>query len=231
MSGNLLARLTAFGVMTTQEFKQHGRELFGSEPPAYSHRFLEGRLVYQIQKLVYDGLRPEIMQRSNVLSQQLEDGQIDVHRKRTGHDRSIADMRLIREWQGVEHTGIQDGRSYKLLPAVVWAIAGMRWNGWTYFGLQAEGCGYSGGALERSALKRLQMGSDNQLQLTVDSCGRHKVEIWASSQELSESPPSPAGSRRFGGAHGPSVHVVAAPCRKASAAGLLGCPAVRRELP
>lgn len=109
MSGNVLARLTALRVMTIQKFKQHWRELFGSEPLAYRHRFLASRMAYQIQELAYDRLRSETMQRSKVLSQQLDDGQIDVHRKHTGHDRSIADMRLIREWQGVEHTVIQGG--------------------------------------------------------------------------------------------------------------------------
>lgn len=142
MGGNVLARLTALRVITIQQFKQHWRELFGSEPLASSHCFLASRLAYQIQKFAYDGLRSETMQRSKVLSQQLDDGQIDVHRKHNDHDRSIADMRLIREWQGVEHTVIQDGyewqcRSYKSLSAV-WAIAGTRWNGWTFFGLQSQ---------------------------------------------------------------------------------------------
>jgi hypothetical protein len=58
--------------------------------------------------------------------------------------------------------------------------------------------GFSGGTLERPALKRIQMGRDNQRQLTVDGSDRHKLGILASSQELSESPPSPAGSRRLG---------------------------------
>ncbi len=154
MSGNVLARLTALGVMTIQDFKQHWHDLFNSERPAYSDRFLESQLAYQIQELAYDRLRPETMQRLEALSQQLDGSWFDVHGKRADHDRSISGMRLIREWQGDEHT------------------------------------------------------------VKVDHCGRHKLGILASSQELSESPPSPAGFRRFGGAHGPFVHAVAAPCRE-----------------
>ena len=53
-------------------------------------------------------------------------------------NRPIAGTRLIREWQGVEHsvTVIGDGfeyqgRPYKSLSAVARAITGTRWNGWS----------------------------------------------------------------------------------------------------
>jgi hypothetical protein len=48
--------MTALGLMRTQNLKQHWCELFGSEPSAYSHRFFESLLTYQIQKLAYNGL-------------------------------------------------------------------------------------------------------------------------------------------------------------------------------
>lgn len=41
--------------------------------------------------------------------------------------------------------------------------------------------GFSDDTLERPGLKRLEMGSDNQLQLKVDRSVRHKIEIWVSS--------------------------------------------------
>ena len=50
----------------------------------------------------------------------------------------IAGTRLIREWQGVEHTvtvladGYEwQGRPYRSLSAIARAITGTRWNGWS----------------------------------------------------------------------------------------------------
>ncbi len=66
-------------------------------------------------------------------------------KKPAANDRPIAGTRLIREWQGVEHTVTvtQDGydwqgRPYKSLSAVARAITGTRWNGWTFFGLKSQ---------------------------------------------------------------------------------------------
>ena len=143
MSDSVLARVAALREMATPELKQHWRELFGSEPPAYNRRFLESRLGYRIQELAYGGLKPETVQRLEALGEQLDGGKIDVRRKRADQDRPIAGTRLIREWQGVEHTVTvtQDGydwqgRPYKSLSAVARAITGTRWNGWTFFGIK-----------------------------------------------------------------------------------------------
>jgi len=53
--------------------------------------------------------------------------------------------KLIREWQGVEHTvtvladGYEwQGRPYRSLSAVARAITGTRWNGWIFFGLKSR---------------------------------------------------------------------------------------------
>ena len=63
-------------------------------------------------------------------------------------DRPIAGTRLIREWQGVEHTvtvlddGYEyQGRPYKSLSAIARAITGTRWNGWVFFGVRRSGAG------------------------------------------------------------------------------------------
>ena len=55
----------------------------------------------------------------------------------------VVGPRLIREWNGVEHTitvlrdGFEwQGRPYKSLSAIARAIAGSRWNGWVFFGLK-----------------------------------------------------------------------------------------------
>ncbi|UWQ36582.1 DUF2924 domain-containing protein [Leisingera aquaemixtae] len=136
------ARLAALKTMKTPELKQQWRELFDSEPPPFSRRFLESRLAYRIQELAYGGLKPEIVKRLESLGEQLDGG--DRKKSRTRADLTpIVGTRLIREWQGIEHvvTVTADGfdwqgRPYKSLSAIARAITGTRWNGWVFFGLK-----------------------------------------------------------------------------------------------
>jgi hypothetical protein len=79
---------------------------------------------------------------SEQLGEQLDGGNIAVRRVR-GSDRPIAGTRLLRAYQGVEHTVtvLQDGyewqgRPYKSLSAIARAITGTRWNGLVFFGLK-----------------------------------------------------------------------------------------------
>jgi hypothetical protein len=55
----------------------------------------------------------------------------------------VAGTRLVREWDGAEHTTIVlrdgfefEGRKYKSLSAIARHITGMRWNGYRFFGLR-----------------------------------------------------------------------------------------------
>ena len=59
--------------------------------------------------------------------------------------RPIAGTRLVRHWQGVEHTvtvmndGFEfEGRPYTSLSAIARAITGTRWNGLVFFGLKSQ---------------------------------------------------------------------------------------------
>ena len=61
------------------------------------------------------------------------------------HDKPVTGTRLVRNYQGVDHTvtvkadGYEwEGRPYKSLSAIARAITGTRWNGWTFFGLQSR---------------------------------------------------------------------------------------------
>ena len=67
-------------------------------------------------------------------------------RRVRGSDIPIAGTRLIREYQGVEHTvtvmadGYEwQGRPYKSLSAIARHITGTRWNGLLFFGLRSRG--------------------------------------------------------------------------------------------
>jgi hypothetical protein len=144
MTDTVLARLAGLKTTPTRDLKQQWRDLFETEPPPYNRRFLESRLAYRIQELAYGGLKPETIERLEVLAEQFDSGDATKRRMRMD-DRPIAGTRLIREWQGVEHcVTVRDsdyeyeGRPYKSLSAVARAIAGTRWNGWIFFGLKNQ---------------------------------------------------------------------------------------------
>ena len=147
MTDSVLARLTALKSAPTPALRATWRQLFESEPPRYNRRFLESRLAYRIQELEYGGLKPATVARLEALGEQLDGGKIDVRRRRAD-DRPIVGTRLIREYQGVEHSvttlpdGFEfEGRLYKSLSAIARAITGTRWNGLVFFGVRRSGAG------------------------------------------------------------------------------------------
>ena len=139
----VLARLAALKTATTPDLKQQWRVLFAAEPPPYNRHFLESRLAYRVQELAYGGLKPETIKRLEALGEQLDGGNITTRRIR--HDaRPMAGTRLIREYQGVQHSvTVRDddyeyqGRPYKSLSAIARAITGTRWNGLVFFALKS----------------------------------------------------------------------------------------------
>jgi hypothetical protein len=144
MTDAVLAKLVALKTTPTPKLKEQWRELFDTEPPPYNRRFLEHRLAYRIQELAYGGLKPETIKRLEALAEDLDGGD-PTRRRQPAKDRPIAGMRLIREWQGVEHcVTVRDddfeyqGRPYKSLSAVARAITGTQWNGLIFFGLKNQ---------------------------------------------------------------------------------------------
>jgi hypothetical protein len=143
MSNSVLAQIGALKSMPVTALKTRWRELFDTDPPPYNRRFLESRLAYRIQELAYGGLKPDTIERLAALAEQV-DGKA-MRRARSAQDRPIAGTRLIREWQGVEHSvTVRDdgyeyqGRPYKSLSAIARLITGTRWNGWIFFGLKNQ---------------------------------------------------------------------------------------------
>jgi hypothetical protein len=142
---SVLPRLAALPTADIVDLKQQWRELCGTEPPPYNRKFLESRLAYRIQELAYGGLKPETVARLEALGDQLDGGNMVLRRIRAGEDRPVAGTRLVREFQGVEHTvtvlpdGYEyEGRPYRSLSSIARAITGTRWNGWTFFGLKNQ---------------------------------------------------------------------------------------------
>jgi Protein of unknown function (DUF2924) len=143
MSTSVLAQIGALKSMDAKALKARWRELFDTEPPPYNRRFLESRLAYRIQELAYGGLKPETVERLAALAAQV--GGKGARRGRIAQERPIAGTRLLREWQGVEHSvtvrdnGFEyEGRPYKSLSAIARLITGTRWNGWVFFGLKNQ---------------------------------------------------------------------------------------------
>jgi hypothetical protein len=143
MSTSVLAQIAALKSMHAKALKARWRELFDTEPPPYNRRFLESRLAYRIQDLAYGGLKAETVERLAALAEQI--GGKGTRPARSAQERPIAGTRLVREWQGVEHSvTVRDdgyeyqGRPYKSLSAVARLITGTRWNGWIFFGLKNQ---------------------------------------------------------------------------------------------
>ena len=141
---SVLAQIAELKTLSITDVKTKWRTLFGTEPPLYNRRFLESRLTYRIQELAYGGLKPETLKRLEQLGEELDGGRMEV-RKRSANLLPIAGTRLLREWQGVEHTvTITDkgfdylGQPYTSLSAIARRITGTRWNGWTFFGLKNQ---------------------------------------------------------------------------------------------
>lgn len=144
MTYSLPAQLHSLKTMTVSELKSRWRTLFETEPPPYNRAFLESRLVYRIQELAIGGLSPQTVKRLEALSNELDAGKAST-RKAFATDRPIAGTRLVREWQGVEHTvtvlveGFEyQGKPYKALSPIAKAITGSNWNGKVFFGLKSQ---------------------------------------------------------------------------------------------
>ncbi len=138
----VLARLSALKGKSVKELKADWQALYGEPAPNNSRIFLEIRLGYRIQELTLGGIDRETRRMLDLLADEVEGL---AHRKNQIADprNPVAGTRLVREWNGVEHTvtvladGFEwQGRKYKSLSAIARDITGTRWNGYRYFGLR-----------------------------------------------------------------------------------------------
>ena len=145
MTDSVLASIAALASMPTPALKERWRELFQSDPPPFNRHFLVSRLTYRIQELAYGGVTPTVTTRLEAIAADEKYVEREAAQKRIV-DRPVVGTKLVREWQGVEHTvtvterGFEyRGRPFKSLSAVANAITGTRWSGPTFFGLRAQG--------------------------------------------------------------------------------------------
>lgn len=144
VSGALFRRLLALKDMTMPELKQEWHRLFETPPPAFNRANLEARLAYRIQELSLGGLSNKTILRLRDLGERLDGGDVMVRKTRVDAGPAPG-TQLIRDWQGTEQvvnvtcTGFEwNGRPYKSLSSVAFAITGTRWNGWVFFGLKRQ---------------------------------------------------------------------------------------------
>lgn len=146
MTNTVAAQVTALPNKEMIELKEMWRDLYGSEPPRYNKTHLVKRLAYRIQELAYGGLSAQTVKRLDALADEEEARLTGKKPRRRSSDQLLAGTRLVREWDGVEHTvtalvdGFEfEGRRYKSLSAIARAITGTRWNGPLFFGLRKSG--------------------------------------------------------------------------------------------
>lgn len=141
---SISSRIIALKDTPTSDLKKQWRDLFDTDPPPFNRQYLVSRLAYRIQELAYGGLSTAAKRKLEHIGEDLDGGDRQKSRRRSDRDRApISGTRLLREWQGVEHivtvthNGFEwDGRPYKSLSAIAYAITGTRWNGWVFFGLK-----------------------------------------------------------------------------------------------
>lgn len=138
----ILTRLAALKAMSVNELKAEWQAMFDAPAPNNSRAFLEFRIAYRIQELAYGGPDRETRRMLDLLADEVEGHARRKHQIADPRNPVIG-TRLIREWDGVEHTitVLKDGfdwqgRKFKSLSAVAREITGTRWNGYRFFGLR-----------------------------------------------------------------------------------------------
>jgi hypothetical protein len=138
----ILARLAALKAMSVNELKTEWQALFDAPAPNNSRTFLESRLAYRIQELIYGGPDKQTRRLLDLLADEVE-GTLTRKAQIADPRNPVVGTKLLREWEGIEHTVtvLKDGfdwqgRKFKSLSAVAREISGTRWNGYRFFGLR-----------------------------------------------------------------------------------------------
>ena len=111
MTDRVLAQIAALAKASLPDLKAQYRDLFGVEAPI-PRSYLERRIAYRLQELAYGGLSQATQARLEALAQSAVKGSSPRSRIK---DRPLAGTRLLRVWNGVEHsvTVLQTGFEYR----------------------------------------------------------------------------------------------------------------------
>jgi hypothetical protein len=111
VTDRVLAQIAALAKASLPDLKAQYRDLFGVEAPI-PRSYLERRIAYRLQELAYGGLSQATQARLEALAQTAVKGSSPRSRIK---DRPLAGTRLLRVWNGVEHsvTVLQTGFEYR----------------------------------------------------------------------------------------------------------------------
>jgi hypothetical protein len=123
---------------TLAELKKMWKELFKSDAPPYSKKYLIPRLAYRLQEVAYGELSSKSARRLDQLSCLIEQG------KKISCDKlPIAGTKFVREYNGENHevlvtnTGfVYKEQFFTSLSAIAGKITGISYNGPLFFGLR-----------------------------------------------------------------------------------------------
>ena len=132
----LECNLAALTEQSRDELIEHWSINYGRSPPkGISRRLLERAAAHEMQVAAHGGLKSEVRHR---LLSAVKHGKTAASTSRN----LSPGTRLVREWNGRSHTvevidiGFDwNGKVYKSLSAVAFAITGARWSGPRFFGL------------------------------------------------------------------------------------------------
>ena len=140
--GAVLTQLAAMHRLSVNELRAKWEALFGTPAPNNARAFLELRIGYRIQERTYGGLTRETRLVLDLLADEVE-GKLCRKHMAVDPRNPVTGTRLVREWDGVEHTvtvlrdGYEwQGRKFRSLSAVAKAITGTNWNGFRFFGMR-----------------------------------------------------------------------------------------------
>ena len=139
--GSVALELAGLPDLPRKALVEHWAKVYGQPPPkGTSRKLLERSAAYQIQARCWgdlsDRTRRVLLQATAIKDQ-------SHNRRRLANRASLRPgMRLVRDWNGRTHTievidnGFAwNGKTYRSLSAVAFAITGARWSGPRFFGL------------------------------------------------------------------------------------------------
>ena len=144
---SVLRQLTALKKMTRGELDDKWRDLYGTEPPDFSRKFIQKRLAYRIQELFYGGLSQGA---KNKLARLAKNDPVAMLQEKNTTVKApnetgkiCAGTRFVREWNDKKYEvtakekGFEyNGKLYRSLSAIATEITGARWSGNLFFGLR-----------------------------------------------------------------------------------------------
>src|SRR5690606_3814648 len=142
MQQTVLKQLDELNRMSMAQLRKRWVDLMGSDPGRLGRQYLMRRLAYRIQELAYGGLSPQARKRLDAIANGKNGSDRPSESKKTI---LVPGTRLLREWRGnryeviVEADGYRyNGRLYRSLTAVAYAITGSHRSGHLFFGIRRK---------------------------------------------------------------------------------------------